>query len=65
MLGFAKGTKNAPDGAALTGEEGAELIKSGDQAYLAGTNGPEIVHLRRYCIYSRGNERYFKEWQIS
>lgn len=47
MLGFAKGTKNAPDGAALTGEEGAELIKSGDQAYLAGTNGPEIVHLNQ------------------
>ncbi|MCI8287913.1 MAG: coiled-coil domain-containing protein 22, partial [Lachnospiraceae bacterium] len=47
MLGFAKGTKNAPDGAALTGEEGAELIKSGDQAYLAGANGPEIVHLNQ------------------
>lgn len=45
MLGFAKGTDNAPDGAALVGEEGEELIKHGDQAYLAGTHGPEIVDL--------------------
>ena len=45
MLGFAKGTDNAPDGTALVGEEGEELIKHGDQAYLAGTNGPEIVDL--------------------
>lgn len=45
ILGFAKGTDNAPDGAALVGEDGEELIKSGDQAYLAGTNGPEIVNL--------------------
>ena len=47
MLGFANGTKNAPDGVALTGEEGAELVKSGDQAYLAGANGPELVHLNK------------------
>lgn len=45
MLGFAKGTDNAPDGEALVGEEGEELIKHGDQAYLAGTHGPEIVDL--------------------
>lgn len=45
MLGFAKGTDNAPEGEALVGEEGEELIKHGDQAYLAGTNGPEIVDL--------------------
>lgn len=45
LQGFAKGTKNAPDGAALVGEEGEELVKSGDRAYLAGTHGAEIVHL--------------------
>ena len=45
MLGFANGTDNAPEGEALVGEEGEELIKHGDQAYLAGTNGPEIVDL--------------------
>lgn len=44
-LGFAKGTKNAPDGDALVGEEGEELVQSGDRAYLVGTNGPEITHL--------------------
>lgn len=46
-LGFAKGTKNAPDGDALVGEEGEELVKSGDRAYLVGTNGPEITHLNK------------------
>lgn len=46
-LGFAKGTKNAPDGDALVGEEGEELVKSGDRAYLVGTNGPEIAHLNK------------------
>ena len=45
LEGFAKGTDNAPNGAALVGEEGEELIKSGDRAYLAGTHGAEIVHL--------------------
>lgn len=45
LEGFAKGTDNAPAGAALVGEEGEELIKSGDRAYLAGTNGAEIVNL--------------------
>ena len=47
VLGFAKGTDNAPDGAALVGEEGEELIKHGDQAYLAGTDGAEIVNLNK------------------
>lgn len=47
FLGFAKGTKDAPDGEALVGEEGEELVKSGDKAYLAGTNGPEIVNLEK------------------
>lgn len=46
-LGFAKGTKDAPDGDALVGEEGEELVKSGDRAYLVGTNGPEITHLNK------------------
>lgn len=46
-LGFAKGTKNAPDGDALVGEEGEELVKSGDRAYLVGTDGPEIAHLNK------------------
>lgn len=45
VLGFAKGTKNAPAGEALVGEEGAELWQSGDQARLVGVNGPEIVNL--------------------
>lgn len=45
LEGFAKGTDNAPAGAALVGEEGEELIKSGDRAYLAGTHGAEIVNL--------------------
>lgn len=47
FLGFAKGTKDAPEGEALVGEEGEELVKSGDKAYLAGTNGPEIVNLEK------------------
>lgn len=47
LEGFAKGTDNAPDGAALVGENGEELIKSGDRAYLAGTHGAEIVHLNK------------------
>lgn len=45
ILGFAKGTDSAPAGKALVGEEGAELVKSGNRAYLVGTNGAEIVHL--------------------
>lgn len=42
---FAKGTSNAPEGDALVGEKGEELVQSGDRAYLVGTNGPEITHL--------------------
>ena len=45
ILGFAKGTDSAPAGKALVGEEGTELVKSGNRAYLVGTNGAEIVHL--------------------
>lgn len=47
MLGFAKGTKNAPAGPALVGEEGEELWQSGDKAAIVGTNGPEIVNVNK------------------
>lgn len=61
MLGFAKGTDNAPDGAALVGEEGEELIKHGDQAYLAGTNGPEIVDLDKGdTVYTAEETKHIK-----
>ena len=43
----AKGTKSAPGGPSLTGEEGPELVRSGRQAYIVGQNGPEIVNLKR------------------
>ena len=49
---LATGTKRAPEGPALVGDEYSpdgrpkpELIASGDSAYLAGTHGAEIVHL--------------------
>ncbi len=45
IFGYAKGTSDAPEGDALVGEEGEELVQSGDRAYLVGTNGPEITHL--------------------
>lgn len=45
IFGYAKGTKDAPEGDALVGEEGEELVQSGNKAYLVGTNGPEITHL--------------------
>lgn len=44
---FAKGTKDAPAGDALVGEEGIELWQSGDKARLVGVNGPEIVNLNK------------------
>lgn len=47
MFGFAKGTKDAPAGDALVGEEGVELWQSGDKARLVGTNGPEIISLNK------------------
>lgn len=47
MSGFAKGTKNAPAGPALVGEEGEELWQSGDKAAIVGTNGPEIVNVNK------------------
>lgn len=42
---YAKGTKGAVGGASLVGENGEELVKSGDRAYFVGTNGAEIVNL--------------------
>ena len=47
MFGFAKGTKDAPAGEALVGEEGVELWQSGDKARLVGVDGPEIVNLNK------------------
>lgn len=47
MFGFAKGTKDAPAGDALVGEEGVELWQRGNQARLVGVNGPEIVSLNK------------------
>ena len=47
IFGYAKGTKDAPEGDALVGEEGEELVQSGNRAYLVGTNGPEITHLNK------------------
>lgn len=44
--GYAKGTDGAPGGASLVGEEGEELVQSGNRAYLVGTNGAEIVNLK-------------------
>lgn len=45
LFGFAEGTKDAPEGDALVGEEGIELVKSGNKAYVVGVDGAEIVHL--------------------
>jgi TP901 family phage tail tape measure protein len=47
IFGYASGTGAAPAGDALVGEEGAELIQSGDKAYLAGVNGAEVVNLKQ------------------
>lgn len=45
IFGYAKGTDGAPEGDALVGEEGEELVQSGNKAYFVGTDGAEIVHL--------------------
>lgn len=47
IFGYAKGTKGAAGGVALLGEEGEELVQSGDRAYLIGSNGPELANLQR------------------
>lgn len=45
---FAKGTKSAPGGPSLVGEEGEELVYTKDgYAYFVGQNGPEIVNLNK------------------
>ena len=47
LFNFASGTKGAPGGHSLVGEEGAELVQSGRSAYLVGLDGAEIVNLKR------------------
>jgi len=47
LLGFAKGTDDAPETDAVVGEKGEELIVGKDGAYIAGQNGAEIVHLHK------------------
>lgn len=47
MLGFAKGTDNAPETDAVVGEKGEELIVGDGRAYIAGSDGAEIVHLNK------------------
>ena len=47
MPALADGTKGAPGGKSLVGEEGVELVQSGKHAYLVGTHGAEIVDLKR------------------
>lgn len=53
ILGFAKGTRNAPNGPALLGDEYSpdgsprpEMVISDGNAYVAGQDGPEIVPLK-------------------
>lgn len=41
----ASGTGNAPGGPTLVNEEGAELIKEGDTAFIAGGGRPTVVDL--------------------
>lgn len=43
---YAGGSAGAAGGPALVGEEGAEMVQSGAEAYLVGANGPEIVDLK-------------------
>ena len=47
LLGFARGTDDAPETDALVGEEAPELVQSGERAYLVGVSGPEVVHLNK------------------
>ena len=61
LFGYAKGTDGAPEGDALVGEEGEELIQSGNQAYFAGTDGAEIVHLNEGDkVYTAAETRKIK-----
>lgn len=45
LIGHAEGTSHAKEGDALVNEEGAELIQSGDKAYIAGGGFPTITRL--------------------
>lgn len=45
ILGFARGTSDAPGGPAVVGEEGPELQITDGAARVVGSNGPEIVHV--------------------
>lgn len=45
--GYANGTTNASAGTALVGEEGEELVQSGDKAYFVGSHGAELVKLKQ------------------
>lgn len=61
IFGYAKGTDGAPEGDALVGEEGEELVQSGDRAYFVGTNGPEITHLDKGDkVYTAAETRKIK-----
>lgn len=61
IFGYAKGTDGAPEGDALVGEEGEELVQSGDRAYFVGTNGAEIVHLNEGDkVYTAAETRKIK-----
>ncbi|MDH2337070.1 phage tail tape measure protein [Clostridium perfringens] len=42
VLGFAKGTNNAPAGTHLVGEEGFEIATKGNKMTLVGLSGPEF-----------------------
>ena len=55
---FAKGTKNAPYGASLVDEEGAELIEHTSQGtYELGTNdGPRLTHLNKGDVVHTASE---------
>lgn len=41
------GTNNANRGISLVGENGTELVQSGNKARLVGVNGPEVTYLQR------------------
>lgn len=61
IFGYAKGTDGAPEGDALVGEEGEELVQSGNRAYFVGTNGAEIVHLNEGDkVYTAAETRKIK-----
>lgn len=58
---FANGTDSAPGGPSLVGEHGEEIVQSGDVAYIVGSNGPEIVDLRKGdIVYTAPETRKIK-----